>query len=492
MYSVSANFLNKIKSNIRTISWSGTITTKSGSTYNFTRENIANGGSITRTISSQSIKVGTVCAASLSIELILPNVSRYELYGATVVIKCSVSGASEVIPMGTYVVAEATQASDHITIKAYDNMLKLDNVSFSPVQNTDIKAPYQWLKVLCSACGLTLGTTEAQLKLLPNGGRRTGFANVSADVKNWRDVLSYLTAYMGAFAYIGRDNKLYIASYGSESVDTIPSSFRYSSDLSDYRTTYDGISAIYKNGEIQEYTSNTNTNGLVIELGINPFLQFTNQANRIAALQEIIDHWDGIYYVSFDVDMPLIPIYDPGDIVTFTDKQAGEYDYGAITEITYKIDGTMHIKCAGENPKTASAQDRYSKAVSGLSQDKTNGQEVGGKDFWIKGLTNGQIIEVSGEEIQIAEIEYEQTTFAQQVEMILTVDAVLSAAANVKIRINVDGDTDLEMSVVESKSFVGERVFHCSNPQRIYGVGTHACKVFMMVTDSPVLVGDLL
>ena len=491
MYPASAAFLTAIKSNIRDISWNGTITTTGGAVYTFNDGNIINSGSITRMISQQSLRVGTVYAASLSIELILPGVSRYELYNGTIELECSIDGALDVIPMGSYTIGEALQASDHITLKAYDNMLLFDGVGFVPASHVDIQTPYNWLVEACTACGVALGSTSAEISVMPNGGRKTGFADVVSDVKSWRDVLGYLATYLGGYAYIGRDGKLYIGQYGATSADTVPSSFRYSSNLSDYRTTYDGINAIYKNDGVQEYTTNTNTGGLVLELGVNPFLQITDQTNRMDALQEIIDAWDGIYYVPFDSDMPLVPTYDVGDILTFTDNQASVYDIGAITEITYNIDGQMHIKCSGDNPRLASAQDRYTKIVSSVNENTNNGQQVGGKDFWLLMLTNEEQITVSSTEIQIAEIEYNQSTYGQRLEMILTIDATLSATAVVNIRVTVDDDLDLEMSVTEDKSFKGERVFHCSNPQKVYGTGTHACKVYMTVTDSPTLVGDL-
>lgn len=491
MYPASAAFLTAIKSNIRDISWNGTITTTGGAVYTFNDGNIINSGSITRMISQQSLRVGTVYAASLSIELILPGVSRYELYNGTIELECSIDGALDVIPMGSYTIGEALQASDHITLKAYDNMLLFDGVGFVPASHVDIQTPYNWLVEACTACGVALGSTSAEISVMPNGGRKTGFADVVSDVKSWRDVLGYLATYLGGYAYIGRDGKLYIGQYGATSADTVPSSFRYSSNLSDYRTTYDGINAIYKNDGVQEYTTNTNTGGLVLELGVNPFLQITDQTNRMDALQEIIDAWDGIYYVPFDSDMPLVPTYDVGDILTFTDNQASVYDIGAITEITYNIGGQMHIKCSGDNPRLASAQDRYTKIVSSVNENTNNGQQVGGKDFWLLMLTNEEQITVSSTEIQIAEIEYNQSTYGQRLEMILTIDATLSATAVVNIRVTVDDDLDLEMSVTEDKSFKGERVFHCSNPQKVYGTGTHACKVYMTVTDSPTLVGDL-
>ena len=488
MYSASADYLTKIKDVIRMIHWSGIISTPTP--INFSDDDIVT-GSLVRSISGEKLEVGSVYSSQLNLEVDIAGISRYELIGCEITLNSSLDGALDVIPMGTFTITEALQSASKITITAYDSMIKFDDVDFVPSSHLTIQKPYEWLSEMCTACGVTLGNTSAQISLLPNGTRKTGFADVVSDVKTWRDVLGYLGAYLGSFAYIGRDDKLYIGSYSSTSSDTIPSSFRFTSDLSDFRTTYDGITAIYKNDGVQEYTTNTNSDGLVLELGINPFLQITDQANRMDALQEIIDAWNGIYYIPYDADLPLVPIYDPSDVLTFTDNQASTYDLGAITEITYNIGGTMHVLCSGDNPRLASAQDRFTKIVSSVNENTNNGQQVGGKDFWLLMLTNEEQITVSSTEIQIAEIEYNQSTYGQRLEMILTIDATLSATAIVNIRVTVDDDLDLEMNVTEDKSFKGERVFHCSNPQKVYGTGTHACKVYMTVTDSPTLVGDL-
>ena len=490
MYTASADFQTKIKSNTRDLTWTGSITLESGSVLSFTEENISS-GSITRSISSQSLNIGTAYAGTLSMELILPGVSRYELYNGKISLSVSVAGASDIIPMGIYTIGEALQSADCITIKAYDNMLLLDDVNVSPEDMTLVQSPYVWLMQICTACSVALGSTSADIQALPNGSRKTGFADVVTDVKTWRDVLGYLATYLGAFAYIGRDGKLYLGTYTMNSVDTIPSSFRFSSELSDFRTTYDGIYGVYKNEGVQEYVPNTNTGGLVLDIGTNPFLQFSDETNRLNALGEIIDAWDGVYYVPYSSELPLVPTYDPGDVLTFIDNQASTYDYGAITEITYNIGGTMSVICSGDNPRLAQAQDRFSKTIAGLSAEYNNGQEVGGKDFWILHTTNTGALTVGSTETQIAEIEYNQKTFGQEIEMILTVDSVLSATAEVNIRLTVDDDTDLEMNVTESKSMLGERVFHCSNPQNVLGEGNHIVKAYMTVTDSPLLWSDI-
>ena len=490
MYSASATFLTKIKASARKITWSGTVKTTGGTTYSLSLANIIQ-GSITRGISSQSLDIGTAYASTLNLEVVLSGVSRYELYGAEVSLSCSVEGALDVIPMGKYTISEAMQSADHITIKAYDNMVKFDSGSFLASSNSSIMLPYNWLTSICSACGVTFGMTKAQVEALPNGLRKTGFADTVSDVKTYRDVLGYLAAYLNSYAYIDRSGELQLGQYDSVSDDTIPANFRFSSGLSDFRTTYDGLHADYKETETVEYVSNTNTNGIVLEMGVNPFLQFSNDTNRLDALQEIIDGWDGVYYVPYQSEIPLMPTYDPGDILTFTGNQASTYDLGAITEITYNIGGTMSVTCGGDNPILAEAQDRFTKSVSSLSNDSTNGQEIGDKDFWLLFVTNNSALTVGSTETQIAEIEFEQKTYAQNVEMILTVDCTLSASAVVNIRVNVDDETDLEMNVTESKSFAGERVFHCSNPQKVIGEGTHTAKVYMTVTDSAIQVGEL-
>ena len=493
MYSASAQYLSAITSDTVELGWSGTITTVGGNTYTFTKDNMSpDSSSITRTLSTQKLKIGQAWTAGLTLELILPGVSRYELYGASISISNTVTGASDTIPMGQFTVISASQTADHINLSANDNMIKFEDVNFSAASYSTVQTPYNWLTQMCTLCGVTLGNTQAEIEALPNGKRKTGFADCVTDAETWRDVLSYITAYLGSNALIGRDGKLYIVQYSSTSIETVSEILRYSSDLSDYRTTYDGLYAVYKNDGVQEYVSNTNTGGLVLDLGTNPFLQFSNDQNREDALQEIIDAWDGIYYVPFNSSVAIIPILDPGDVITFTGNQADAYDYGAVTQITYGFNGDMTVVCAGENPILADAQDRFTKTVAGLAADHQNGQEIGDKDFWLLFNHSTEDMTVGSTETLITEIEYEQKTFCQNLEMILTLEADLSATATVNIRVNVDDDLDLEMDVTEEKSMIGKRMFHCSNPQKVYGEGTHSCKVYMTVTDSPLIWSELV
>lgn len=486
MYSASATYKTKIKEKIRKFHWSGVINTPTPISF-YDKDIIS--GQLIRSISGEKLEIGSVYASQLTLEVNLPSVSRYELYGCTMTLSCELDGASDVIPMGQFIITEALQSASKITITAFDSMIMFDDVRFAP--SNVIQTPFEWLSEMCTTCGVTLGSTSAEISVLPNGGRKTGFADVASDVQTWRDVLGYLGAYLGAFAYIGRDNKLYMGVYRSISDDTVPSSFRLTSNLSDYRTTYDGLYAVYKEGGVQEYVSNTNSGGLVLDLGTNPFLQFTDSTNRQDALQEIIDAWNGVYYVPYDAEMPLVPIYDPADVLTFTDNQADAYDHGAITEITYTIGGTMRVMCSGDNPRLSSAQDRFSKTIAGLASEYSNGQEVGAKNFWILTTENTSPITVGSTKTEVAEIEWKQTVDVQRLGLMFTCDGDLSDTAVVKVLITVDDLNDYEFEVTESKSLLGKRTYNSTCGFRVTGKGTHVAKVYMTVTDSALKWSDL-
>ena len=488
MYSTSADYQTKIKDKIRQFRWSGTINT--ATPINFKDKNILS-GELVRSISGEALEIGTVYASQLTMEMDLPSVSRYELYGVEMELYCQLVGASDVIPMGVFTITDALQQASKITITAYDAMIKFDDVPFSASLHNTIQSPYAWLSEMCLACGVTLGSTSAEIEGMANGNRNTGFADVVSDAETWRDVLRYLTAYLGGFSYIGRDGELYIGAYKIASDDTIPANFRMSSNLSDFRTTYDGLYAIYKDGGLQEYVSNANTGGIVLNIGTNPFLQFSNDTNRQAALQEIIDKWNGIYYIPYSSEMPLVPSYDPGDVLEFTGNQADVYDRGSITEITYTIGGNMTVVCSGDNPRLAEAQDRFTKTISGLSKEYNNGQEVGGKNFWLLHTENTSPVTVSSTKTKVAEIEFKQTVDVQRIGLMFTASGILSATATADVEITIDDEAAYTFQTTEEKYMNGTRPLVSTCGFRVTGKGTHVAKVYLTITDNALLWSDI-
>jgi hypothetical protein len=188
--------------------------------------------------------------------------------------------------------------------------------------------------------------------------------------------------------------------------------------------------------------------------------------------------------------MPLIPTYDPSDVLTFVDNQAGAYDLGAITEITYNIGGTMSVICSGDNPRLAQAQDRFSKTIAGLSAEYNNGQEVGGKDFWLLHTENTDTLTVGSTKTQVAEIEWNQTTDVQRMGFMFDCDGVLSATATVTVEISIDDETNYTHEITDRR-LAGKKPFPANCGFDILGKGTHTAKVYITVTDNPLLWSDL-
>ena len=142
MYPTTATFDTLIKKNIRLFHWSGTINTSTP--ISFVDKDIIT-GTITRSISGEALEIGSVYSSQLSLELNLPSVSRYELYGVTISLSVSIDGATDVIPMGTYTITEALQSASTITITAFDDMIKFDDVPFNPANNANVQSPLSWL-----------------------------------------------------------------------------------------------------------------------------------------------------------------------------------------------------------------------------------------------------------------------------------------------------------------------------------------------------------
>ncbi len=164
-----------------------------------------------------------------------------------------------------------------------------------------------------------------------------------------------------------------------------PASWRYSSQFSDFQAYYTGLYSTYKAGGLSEYFHTSGTDdGLVYNIGVNPFLQTTRNTARHEMAQKIIDHLSVLRYAPYSAEVPCDPTLDPMDVIAFTGRTATENDLGAITEIVCRINGKMEVKCAGENPLLNAAKSRYTKNIEGLLSGESYGSGVSGtSDFWM-------------------------------------------------------------------------------------------------------------
>ena len=79
---------------------------------------------------------------------------------------------------------------------------------------------------------------------------------------------------LGGFFIINREGKLELRKYGKDPVMKVEQRHRFSSSFSDFITRYTAVSSTNKQTQIAEYYVLDPDNGLTMNLGVNPLLQF--------------------------------------------------------------------------------------------------------------------------------------------------------------------------------------------------------------------------
>ena len=440
MYEVSEKYREAIRGRSRKFDWYGTITTPAGRVYHFTSKDIVKGsGTLTRSCSgSTSLELGSVYAAELDISLFL-NVDRYRLYDAVIDLffvcqhratrrwndlrsdtwgsiastPWNVVYTPETVPMGRFVISEATRTLTILQLKAYDFMLKFEK---NMVNSGTTRTPYEWLRFACNACGVPLGITDEAVSAMPNGTRNLSYTNLDED-KTYRDLIAQVATVLCGVCQIDRSGALTVIPFTNTPVMDIPASWRYSSKIADYITKYTGLYATYRAGGVTEYYKVEPDTGLIYNIGTNPLLQIAATTERNRILQTIIDRLSATTYTPFEAEIPGDPALDPMDVLSLSGGQA-RGEIACITEIVYRINGKSTIKCVGENPRLNQAKSRYTKNIEGLLAQQ-EGIE-GTSTFWMSDAYSPADMAITGNETVVCATQFEIQTDKSRGEIIWT------------------------------------------------------------------------
>lgn len=452
MYPVSDAFMQAIKSNTRKYYWTGTISTSDKKTYEFGNEDIVkSSGYISRQCCGNSeIELGSVYAAEFGISLFC-DIDRYTLEGAEIKLWFHLlldDGSTESIPMGVFYVAEANRRIKTLELKAYDGMLNLDK-SFN--KGLSSAAPYEFLSLLSKACHVELAQTKEEIEALPNGTELLGIYQDN-DIESWRDFLYYLAQTLGCFAVIDRYGKLSLAPYGSTPVMAIEIRHRFSSSFSDFVTRYTAVSSTNKKTETAEYYAKDPDDGLTMNLGVNPLLQFGLEETRKRIINAILDVVSSVEYVPFDSETIGNPALDLGDVLRFTGGHADETKQSAITSIYTKINGKQTVKCVGKNPRLAAAKSKNDKNISGLISS------IGETKLSIYTFTNALALDAGEEKLSIINMEFasgDETNAEFHAQAIMDVESNPNTRMlTAETTIDLGTTTDDEGNEVENKKVI--------------------------------------
>lgn len=418
MYPVSKEYQKAISESSRSFFWTGAITTKAGKKYTFGNKDIVKGsGYISRQCSGSSeIELGSVYAAELGISL-FSDIDRYSLEDASITLSFHLKAGNETyeeVPMGIFYIAEANRKIKTLELKAYDAMLNLDK-NFD--KGLSSAFPYDFLSLLSKACHVELAQTKEEIEALTNGTELLGIYQEN-DIETWRDFLYYLAQALGCFSTIDREGKLRLIPYGITDNKTMDSRHRFSSTFSDFVTRYTAVSSTNKKTDIAEYYSVKPDDGLTMNLGVNPLLQFGLEEKRKRIINNILSAVTVVNYVPFDSDTIGDPALDLGDVIKFTGGHADETKRSAITFIETRINGKQKIRCVGKNPRLARAKSKNDKNIAGL-QSSMNENKLS-----IYTYVNALKINAGAEKTSIINIEFasgDETNAEFHAEVILDV-----------------------------------------------------------------------
>ena len=344
MYGVSDTYKTAMHQAVQKFRLTGTV-----GTTDFTDENILAGSfSITnQCCGNNEVQIGQVYVGELDATFLNLPLTRYSLKGMKITPSFGLmlaDGSYEDVPLGVFNISEASWTMSGLVVKAYDNMSLLDK-KCNTRQTTG--TAYEMALLATEACGLTLGTTEAEFRTFANG-TETFSLHAESDIETWRDFISWVAQTVGCNAMAGRDGSIIFRSYGQTVVDTLDEEHRFEgASFSDFETKYTGLSCVNLADQ-------------------NPLMQYGVDETKDALRTNVLTALQQIDYVPFKVALIGNPAYDLMDVFSFSGGIADAKKLFCMTKYNFKYNGGYEMEGVGENPVLASAKSKTDKNISGL------------------------------------------------------------------------------------------------------------------------------
>ena len=409
MYAVSEQYKAAMKQPVQRFRMTGTI-----GDHPFTDDNILAGSfSITNQCTgNDEITIGQVYVGELDVTFMNMPISRYGWKGLEIrpVFGMKIAdGTYEDVPLGVFTVETAEWTASGVVIKAYDHMALLDKNCNKVI--TEV-TPYQCAQAIAEATGVNFANTEKEFESFANGTTMISETTTN-DVETWRDLVSWLAQTIGCFATADREGNIVFRSFNQTVVDTIDDAHRFTGgSFSDYVTRYTGLSVVNMEDSTTSYYAEDEDDGLTMNLGSNPFLQYGVAATKEEMAKAILTAIQLIRYVPFTCRAIGNPAYDLGDVLVFQNGLADGDALYCITKFTFKYNQYFEMVGVGKDPSIASARSKTDKNLVGLASNTDENQLVHYR------FTNTQVVEVGdGKRVPVASIRFATATKASEVSL---------------------------------------------------------------------------
>ena len=397
MYGVSDTYKTAMHQAVQKFRLTGTV-----GTTDFTDENILAGSfSITnQCCGNNEVQIGQVYVGELDATFLNLPLTRYSLKGMKITPSFGLmleDGSYEDVPLGVFNISEASWTMSGLVVKAYDNMSLLDK-KCNTRQTTG--TAYEMALLATEACGLTLGTTEAEFRTFANG-TETFSLYAESDIETWRDFISWVAQTVGCNAMAGRDGSIIFRSYGQTVVDTLDEEHRFEgASFSDFETKYTGLSCVNLADQTTKYYHVENDGALVYNLGTNPLMQYGVDETKDALRTNVLTALQQIDYVPFKVTLIGNPAYDLMDVFSFSGGIADKNKLFCMTKYNFKYNGGYEMEGVGENPALASAKSKTDKNISGLLAQVEQGK------LGITTFTNASAYAIATDDVKVISIQF--------------------------------------------------------------------------------------
>lgn len=369
MYPVSQAYINKLKSKdtkIRRIK--GYV-----DSIAFTENDVLD-GSFSYTdmcVKSSEIKLGGVFIATLNLTFLQSFVDRFPRGSwQNRVITCSVglflgydANNEEIwedIPIKPYIIDDPQHSALGLDVVAYDAMHKFDK----PIQMTTTSGTiYGMASLACQECGVTLGMTAEEMAALRNGDQILGLY-AENDIETWHDLISYIAVAIGGFATINRNGELVFRTWHTEPDITIGVNDRFvGGKWSDFSTNYSAVQLNDLQNGVVLYYAVTPDNGMTMDLGSNPLLQYGVNSIKEERCRNILEALQCLKYVPFSSTSLIDPALDLGDVILY-DGGIANNALSCVMRLDFSYSKGATVKGYGKNPAMSGAKTSQDKAIA--------------------------------------------------------------------------------------------------------------------------------
>ena len=348
IYSVSDAYKTAIRARTRTDQVTGTLTLTNGTVLNLDAADLMS-GSLTldnQCVTGEELAFGCAYLGQAALNL-RTDLSRYAFYGAKLVLHYGLQlpgGRWETVPLGVYTVAEAERRALYVSIKAYDNILALQQkYDGTTMQGT----AYALLGQIAAACGLTLGQTEAEIGALnPNAALVCQLSGTDG-LSTWRECAAAVAQLVGGFAAADRAGRLVLRTFAEKPCAALTAAARSEAAVSDFACHYAALSIETDNGSFA--AGRSQDTGLTMRISNMTLAEKGLPATRQQITDNLFAALQRLDYVPATVTMPGDPAFEPGDRVALP-MEDGTAPEMLVTHFVWRYRGRQTLKGVGRNP----------------------------------------------------------------------------------------------------------------------------------------------